>query len=215
MNIDKSMDNQPQISYQPDGPYNVLNVETVTDIVGENIVSAKLTLLCRCGSSKKMPCCDGAHLIKPFINSRGKSRLPDRRINYRGKNILIHFNPAYCSHDGTCLRSLPKVFSQSQNPWINPDAATPEKIIEIINLCPSGALSYTIDNIRYSELERNASIKTVKYGSLEVKGKIKLIDPEKGELKPESLEHYSLCRCGLSSNTPFCDGSHFASEMDE
>lgn len=25
--------------------------------------------------------------------------------------------------------------------------------------------------------------------------------------KPESKEHYTLCRCGESENKPFCDGT--------
>jgi len=208
-------DKLTQICYIQNGPYQVMNVPVILNVDGNNVSSDNVTLLCRCGFSKKMPLCDGTHQEKKFNAPRGKSRLPDRRINYRGKNILIHFNPTFCSHDGTCLRSLPKVFSQSQNPWIQPDAASVDKIIDVINRCPSGALSYSIDKIRYSELPRSPLIKTFKFGPLNVEGSVKLVDKTIGELKPESLEHYSLCRCGLSSNTPYCDGSHFASDLDE
>lgn len=45
-------------------------------------------------------------------------------------------------------------------------------------------------------------------GSILVKGEVELIDAEGNvfETKPK----FSLCRCGASSNKPFCDGSHKA-----
>jgi CDGSH-type Zn-finger protein len=43
-------------------------------------------------------------------------------------------------------------------------------------------------------------------GPLIVKGDIQLLD---GEGKPlETKETIYLCRCGLSSNKPFCNGAH-------
>ncbi|TFB24039.1 CDGSH iron-sulfur domain-containing protein [Filobacillus milosensis] len=43
-------------------------------------------------------------------------------------------------------------------------------------------------------------------GSILVKGDVELLDAEgnKFETKPA----FSLCRCGASTNKPFCDGSH-------
>ena len=43
-------------------------------------------------------------------------------------------------------------------------------------------------------------------GSLLVKGNVELLDAEGNtyETKPA----FSLCRCGQSSNKPFCDGTH-------
>lgn len=45
-------------------------------------------------------------------------------------------------------------------------------------------------------------------GSILVKGDVELLDAEGNpyETKPK----FSLCRCGASSNKPFCDGSHKA-----
>lgn len=43
-------------------------------------------------------------------------------------------------------------------------------------------------------------------GSLLVKGEFELLD---GEGKPlADKPQVSLCRCGLSTNKPFCDGAH-------
>ncbi|SDJ82918.1 CDGSH iron-sulfur domain-containing protein [Sediminibacillus albus] len=43
-------------------------------------------------------------------------------------------------------------------------------------------------------------------GSILVKGDVELLDAEGNvyETKPA----FSLCRCGASSNKPFCDGTH-------
>lgn len=44
-----------------------------------------------------------------------------------------------------------------------------------------------------------------------VKGPVKLMDTDGNELQVER-EVIALCRCGASSNKPFCDGTH--STMD-
>lgn len=49
-------------------------------------------------------------------------------------------------------------------------------------------------------------IKVNDNGSLRITGEVELLDGKGGiyETKPS----FSLCRCGLSNNKPFCDGSH-------
>jgi CDGSH-type Zn-finger protein len=50
-------------------------------------------------------------------------------------------------------------------------------------------------------------IRTLKDGPLEVRGGTKLVDSSRGEFKLTEDPIY-LCRCGQSSNKPFCDGTH-------
>lgn len=40
-----------------------------------------------------------------------------------------------------------------------------------------------------------------------IKGPVKLLDRDGKEFQVEQ-EHVALCRCGQSSNKPFCDGTH-------
>jgi CDGSH iron-sulfur domain-containing protein 3 len=49
-------------------------------------------------------------------------------------------------------------------------------------------------------------IKVNDNGSLRVTGEVELIDGE-GNVFP-AKPAFSLCRCGLSNNKPYCDGSH-------
>lgn len=50
------------------------------------------------------------------------------------------------------------------------------------------------------------TIKVNDNGSLRVSGPVTLVDAEGNPF--EVKEQFSLCRCGLSSRKPFCDGSH-------
>lgn len=45
-------------------------------------------------------------------------------------------------------------------------------------------------------------------GSLKVDGDFEIVDKNGNEYNLGGRELVSLCRCGLSSNKPFCDGSH-------
>ena len=94
-----------------------------------------------------------------------------------------------------------------QEPWIDPEGAFVDEIIKVINMCPSGALSYSIHGVKHNSLERKPCVSLRRDGLYHVVGGINLSDYNK--LKPESKEHYTLCRCGGSKNKPFCDGTHW------
>ncbi|MDX8364361.1 CDGSH iron-sulfur domain-containing protein [Cytobacillus sp. IB215665] len=49
-------------------------------------------------------------------------------------------------------------------------------------------------------------IKVLDNGPLRVTGNIELTDGDGNSF--ETKQAYSLCRCGLSSKAPYCDGSH-------
>jgi CDGSH-type Zn-finger protein len=45
-------------------------------------------------------------------------------------------------------------------------------------------------------------------GSIKVEGDFEIFDAEGNEYGLEGRTALGLCRCGLSKNKPFCDGSH-------
>jgi len=45
-------------------------------------------------------------------------------------------------------------------------------------------------------------------GSLKVDGDFEIVDAQGNVYGLEGRTLVSICRCGLSSNKPFCDGSH-------
>lgn len=45
-------------------------------------------------------------------------------------------------------------------------------------------------------------------GPFRVEGKIRLIGTDGREINLEGKPAISLCRCGASTNKPFCDGTH-------
>lgn len=167
--------------------------------------------LCRCGSSKNKPFCDGTHSLIGFISivKNNKNLITSNKKSYPGKNITIHDNRRICSHAAECVKNLPLVFRLNQRPWIDSDQEKNiEKIIQTIKLCPSGALSYSIHGNEYRDYNVNPLVKVGKDGPYQIRGGIELMSRESQLPNDASKEHYSLCRCGASSNKPFCDGTH-------
>ncbi|GAA4326407.1 CDGSH iron-sulfur domain-containing protein [Pontixanthobacter gangjinensis] len=53
-----------------------------------------------------------------------------------------------------------------------------------------------------------AKLTVLSNGSLKVEGDFEIVDKNGNNYDLGGRELVSLCRCGLSSNKPFCDGSH-------
>lgn len=45
-------------------------------------------------------------------------------------------------------------------------------------------------------------------GSLRIEGEFEIVDMQGQQYDLGGRELVSICRCGLSKNKPFCDGSH-------
>ena len=47
-----------------------------------------------------------------------------------------------------------------------------------------------------------------KNGSIKIEGDFEIVDPQGNVYGLQGRAALGLCRCGLSSNKPFCDGAH-------
>ena len=196
----------PQINCQDNGPLIVTGLSDLKDADGKSIPTRSKIALCRCGASSTKPFCDGTHARIGFKSENDSERVPDRRKTYTGKKIAIHDNRALCVHAGVCVSSLPSVWRLKQRPWIDPDAADVAHIIDVIEQCPSGALSYSIEGEEAQEPERTPAIQVATDGPYKVTGDVQLVGQAWSAGAPR--QRYTLCRCGASKNKPFCDGSH-------
>jgi CDGSH-type Zn-finger protein len=202
---------QPKIVCLPNGPYSLrIGPEPVANLrraSGEACVTGRAVSLCRCGASKTKPFCDGTHSKIGFSDQKISDGADNRRVAYAGKHITIFDNRALCSHAGACTDGLQQVFRYRQEPWIDPDGAEVEKIIETIRKCPSGALSYAVDGVEAKPPGREPMVTVTDHGPYAITGGVELAGVNFGD--GASTEHYALCRCGASKNKPFCDGSHW------
>ena len=64
----------------------------------------------------------------------------DTRKDYIGSSVTVSYDRALCTHAAECVRGLPQVFDTAARPWIQPDGAATEAVIEVVARCPSGAL---------------------------------------------------------------------------
>jgi len=65
---------------------------------------------------------------------------------YTNGEVTIVWQNELCVHSGNCVRGLPLVFNTHVHPWINAEGATTEEIINQVKKCPSGALTYYLNN---------------------------------------------------------------------
>jgi CDGSH-type Zn-finger protein len=192
---------------ETDGPYIVRNLRKLINSKGEMLNVRPIVALCRCGGSNIKPYCDGTHARIGFTSSKSPDRTPDRLDRYEGEAIVVLDNRGTCCHFGNCTDSLPSVFHSKGEPFVTPDGAPTDAIVDIVRACPSGALGYVKDGAVYQGEQGEPEIYVAQNASYYVRGGIELEgEPlNKGALR----EHYTLCRCGKSKNKPFCDGTHW------
>jgi uncharacterized Fe-S cluster protein YjdI len=160
---------------------------------------------------------------------RGKSFSGERK--YSNDEITVFWKPSACIHASYCYRELIEVFDPGRRPWVDMKGASTEKIIEVVNLCPTEALTWKwIDNVknlavgidqsnhvkfRRPELltqavgspeENPVSVKIMIDGPIVLKGDFDLTYSGTNKNFREGI--VSICRCGASDHQPFCDGQH-------
>lgn len=64
-----------------------------------------------------------------------------KTIEYTNGEVTILWKPDKCIHSGICVKMLPQVYNPKERPWVKPNNATSEELIEQVSKCPSGALS--------------------------------------------------------------------------
>jgi len=208
------MSDKPRIVPTPDGPYQMSGCRQLQGMMDGKVYDAEGTVfLCRCGGSRNKPFCDGTHKKIGFSGAKDPNRVPDQRDDYVGDEITIHDNRGICAHAARCTDNLKSVFRLGLEPWIDPHGDEAEKIAETIQQCPSGALSYTVGGVERRDRDSEPIILIVPNGPYAVRGGADLQGVEWGI--GASHEHFTLCRCGKSSNKPFCSGAHWYHQFDE
>jgi uncharacterized Fe-S cluster protein YjdI len=72
--------------------------------------------------------------------------MPLKTHHYTNGEVTIIWKPDLCIHSGNCVKGLGEVFKPKENPWIDPAKAETGQIIDQVKKCPSGALSFEMND---------------------------------------------------------------------
>ncbi len=210
----------PTITVTVNGPYRVSGPVSIRGLDGAALREDRGPVyLCRCGGSRAKPFCDATHGLKGFDGTEGADHDPiaTRREEYRAAGgVTVHDDRSRCAHFGQCTDRLPQVFRAEAEPFVDPTAAAPEDVVEVVAGCPSGALAYARDpdpapiEPAVGDAEQGQptpSITPLTDGPYQLRGPVQVVGSDGRAY--EARQRQTLCRCGHSRNKPFCDGSHF------
>ncbi len=135
-------------------------------------------------------------------------------LRYEGDDIAINYDVGRCIHAAECAEGLPEVFDPQKKPWVDPDGARANRIAAVIHRCPSGALTYDrLDGEPAEPVPEDNVVAVEEDGPLYLTGNIEIRTADGSLLSKET--RVALCRCGLSSNKPFCDNSHEKGDFED
>lgn len=162
--------------------------------------------LCRCGASDAKPFCDGSHARIGFDGTETADDGPRaaRAAAYPGTSLVVHHDRTICAFATFCENKITDVWEMAER---TDDVAVRSQVIAMVERCPSGALTYEIlPDGETNEPHLPQEIAVIEDGPLWVTGGVPLA---RADGKPaETRNRVTLCRCGRSSNKPYCDGTH-------
>jgi len=169
--------------------------------------------LCRCGQSGNKPFCDGTHKKASFDGTETASREP-----YVKQAETIE-GPAVRLTDAESLCAFARFCDPKGRIWNlveRTDDPEARKIVEYeAGHCPAGRLvAWDRKTGKAIEPQFEPSLGLIEDtekkvgGPIWVRGGIPVVGAD-GKTY-EVRNRMALCRCGRSSNKPFCDGSHAA-----
>lgn len=167
--------------------------------------------LCRCGASKNKPFCDGSHGTAQWSAelTAPMDGLLDQAEVIQGETLALTDNEKYCVFARFCYPegNVWQLTEESSHPKAR------QLVIREASLCPGGRLmAWDKKTKKPYEFRFEPSLGLIEdpemrnSGGLWVRGGIP-IQREDGATY-EIRNRVVLCRCGQSSNKPYCDGTH-------
>jgi CDGSH-type Zn-finger protein len=169
--------------------------------------------LCRCGQSNTKPFCDGSHAR---VNFDGKETAT--RDAYDEQAQVIE-GPTLSLKDAEHLCAFARFCDPAGQVWNLVEQTDEEgpriQFLHEAGHCPGGRL-VAVENASGSDMEPRLSVsiglvvdtRAKVNGPIWVRGGIPVIAAD--GFAYEVRNRIALCRCGRSSNKPYCDGSHAA-----
>ena len=213
----------PKITVTKDGPYLVegnlplAHQHVVVNEQGESldwregaaVAHSETYSLCRCGQSRSKPFCDGSHVRVRFDGAEAASHKPyeNQAKRFEGPAMVLEDAEPLCAFARFC-DPHGQIWSLVEK---SDDAAAAKLVEAEAGHCPSGRL---VAKRRGHALEPHfdPSLGLIQdtaqgvCGPIWVRGGVPVV-PASGQAY-EIRNRLTLCRCGASSNKPFCDGSH-------
>ena len=128
---------------------------------------------------------------------------------YTNGDLTVVWKPRLCIHSEICVKTLPEVYKPEEKPWIQAENATVEQLISQIEKCPSAALTFYRKNESENKsdtMHEDTKVEVMVNGPLLVHGNLEI---KGGDGQVETKKRTTaFCRCGASSNKPYCDGEH-------
>lgn len=173
--------------------------------------------LCRCGKTTTPPFCDGAHVHHSFDGEETASREPylDRADTLEGPTIDL-LDDHRCALARFCHRNNGDAW---QLTLASGKEENREEAIVGANECPAGRLTAREKDGTLMEPELEPQIAVLQdpekgvSSALYVQGGVP-IESYDGTVY-EVRNRVTLCRCGHSSDMPFCDASHIYEDFQE
>lgn len=221
LNKDKKLKDY-KIKIMKDGPYLVSGSVPLSEKLivavgkineyqqGREFPLAEEYALCRCGHSKNAPYCDGSHVKIGFDGTETASREDYAvRASLQEGPALSLMDDDRCAFARFCHRKEGDAWElteSSDNPHLRNEA------IKAAGECPSGRIVALDEDGNPIEPEFEPSIEILQDTANGVSAPIFV----KGNIPIESSDGFTyevrnriaLCRCGESSNKPFCDATH-------
>ena len=220
---------EPRIRILKDGPYLVSGGVPLSEKIivpvgggyrydeGRALPQRESYALCRCGKTKTPPFCDGSHTACQFDGTETacKTDYHIRAARIVGSGIDL-LDDGRCAFARFCHRDSGDAWELAADS--SDDFRRSEAVIAA-NECPAG---------RLTAVDKDGTVHEPDYvPAIEI-----LQDPEegvsagifvKGGIPIESADgtvyevrnRVVLCRCGKSSNKPFCDATHISEEYQD
>ncbi|MCA9688802.1 MAG: CDGSH iron-sulfur domain-containing protein [Nannocystaceae bacterium] len=154
----------------------------------------------------------GPEALIPYIESLvervKRARAAEVDVHtYPGEAVDVVWDGRLCIHVGECGRARGKLFVGGRKPWCQPDVASADEVAEVIQRCPTGALTVIRkDGGAEEQAPTQNTVVVSNSGPLYLRGDLTI------EGIPEDMPglrfRAALCRCGMSGFKPFCDNSH-------